>query len=162
MFSAGDRVLYPMYGAGIIEGIEEKEIFGKTKSYYVMKMPIGDMKVMIPTDSCESVGLRLVITEDVAYKTIEGLSVCDDDEMLNWNKRHRENIAKLKSGDIDSIAEVVKGLVRRENDKGLSMGERQLLFSARQIFVSELVLSLETTRDEVEKLIDQSIATVNI
>src|SRR5579875_3577576 len=98
MFSIGDRVVYPMHGAGIIEAIEEREILGHRKQYYIMKMPIGDMKVMIPVDGVDGVGLRQVIPQDDMSRVLEVLAGERTKMSANWNRRYRANAEKLKSG----------------------------------------------------------------
>lgn len=140
MFSIGDRVVYPMHGAGVIEAIEEQEILGVRKKYYVMKMPVGDLKVMIPTDSFRMVGLREVIDKDVIPEVFEVLRNRNGEMSSNWNRRYRDHLEKIKSGDILEVAEVVRNLTLRDREKGLSTGERKMLESARQILFSELLL----------------------
>lgn len=155
MFNIGDKVVYPMHGAGIIESIEEKEILGHKKKYYVMKMPVGDMKVMIPTENVEDIGIRGVINKHEVEKVFQVLSDNRTSTTLNWNKRYRENMDKIKSGDIFEVADVVRTLMCREKVKGLSTGERKMLNSARQILVSELVLAKGTEPLEIEKMIEE-------
>lgn len=163
MFNIGDRVVYPMHGAGIIEAIEEKEILGDKKKYYVMKMPIGEMKVMIPLDNVEKVGLREVIGKGAVNKVFQILQGHDEVTNANWNRRYRANMDKIKSGNIFKVAEVVRSLTLREKEKGLSTGERKMLESAKQILISELVMvkgidqaeilnSLETIFNNKKKL----------
>ena len=141
MFEIGDKIVYPMHGAGVIEAIEEQEILGEMKKYYVLKMPIGDMKVMIPTHSVGDIGIREVIGEDEVEKVFAILGDTSVNINSNWNKRYRENMLKIKSGNIYEVADVVKSLVLRERDKGLSTGERKMLNSAKQILLSELILA---------------------
>ncbi len=154
MFSVGDRVVYPMHGAGIIEAIEEKEILGAIKKYYVMKLPMGEMKVLIPTDSIIQVGLRGVIKkQDVpdVFLVLKG----DHDEMsANWNRRYRNHLDKIKSGDIIEVAEVVRNLLSRDREKGLSTGESKMLETARQILISELILVQGVEQAEIMGLLD--------
>jgi len=141
VFEIGDKIVYPMHGAGVIEAIEEQEILGEMKKYYVLKMPIGDMKVMIPTHSVGDIGIREVIGEDEVEKVFAILGDTSVNINSNWNKRYRENMLKIKSGNIYEVADVVKSLVLRERDKGLSTGERKMLNSAKQILLSELILA---------------------
>lgn len=141
MFNVGDKVVYPMHGAGVIEAIEEKEILGETKQYYVMKIPIGDMKVMIPLKSGNDIGLREVTDEIHINQMMDGLRQDKVTLSSNWNQRYRTNMDKIKTGDIQEVAEVVKELMIREREKGLSTGERKMLDNAKQILISELVLS---------------------
>lgn len=155
MYNIGDKVVYPMHGAGIIEAIEEKEVLGETRRYYVMSMPIGDMKVMIPMNAVEEVGLRQVIKAEETADVIEVLKGQKSIMSSNWNRRYRANMEKIKSGDIYSVAEVVRNLTIRDHEKGLSAGERKLLDIARQILISELVLVTNSTEAEINALISQ-------
>lgn len=157
MFNIGDKIVYPMHGAGIIVGIEEKEILGKKRKYYIMKMPMGDMKVMVPIDSIEDIGIREIIND----KQIEEvLAVLADDQSKmpqNWNRRYRANMDKIKSGDIYEISCVVRNLIIRDREKGLSTGERKMLNSAKQMLISEIVLAKNLDENEAESLIEDII-----
>jgi len=155
MYNIGDRIVYPMHGAGIIESIEEKEILGRKQSYYVVRIPIGDMKVMIPTKNVKGIGIRDVISEQDADKVFSVLKSENSNSNNNWNKRYRENLVKIKSGNIYEVADVVKSLMLREKKKGLSTGERKMLNSAKQILISELVLAKSMSAAEVEETINK-------
>lgn len=157
MFSIGDRVVYPMHGAGVIEAIEEREILGHRKQYYIMKMPIGDMKVMIPVDGVDGVGLRQVIPQDDLSRVLEVLAGERTKMSANWNRRYRANAEKLKSGNIFEVAEVVRNLTLREKEKGLSTGERKMLENARQILISEVVLASNIAEAEAHSLLNQAM-----
>ena len=154
MFEIGDKVVYPMHGAGIIEGIEEREILGEKQSYYILRFPVGDMKVMIPIDNVEQIGIREVISVEEVDKVVEFLSSDQTHMSSNWNKRYRQNMEKIKSGDIYEVAEVVRNLMLRDREKGLSTAERKMLTNARQILISEIVLSKDADEEEVTALID--------
>ena len=158
MFNVGDKIVYPMHGAGTIDSIEEKDILGEKQSYYILKMP-GEVKVMIPTAKAEAVGVRNIIDKKSAEKVI---GVLEQDETVmdkNWNKRYRDNMEKMKSGDIYEVADVVRNLSFKQKEKGLSTGEKKMLNNAKQILVSELVLAEHATEDEVEKLVENKINT---
>ncbi len=158
MFNVGDKIVYPMHGAGTIDAIEEKDILGEKQSYYILKMP-GEVKVMVPIAKAEEVGVRNIIDRESAEKVI---GVLEQDETAmdkNWNKRYRDNMEKMKSGDIYEVADVVRNLSFKQKEKGLSTGEKKMLNNAKQILVSELVLAEHSTQDEVEKLIDNKINT---
>lgn len=157
MFSIGDRVVYPMHGAGIIEAIEEREILGQRKQYYIMKLPIGDMKVMIPVDGVDGVGLRQVIGQEDLGRVLDVLAGERTKMSTNWNRRYRANAEKLKSGNIFEVAEVVRNLTLREKEKGLSTGERKMLDSAKQILVSEVVLARDIPEAEAQTLLNQAM-----
>lgn len=154
MFSVGDRVVYPMHGAGIIEAIEEKEILGARKKYYVMKLPMGEMKVLIPTDSILQVGLRGVIDKDLVPQVFVVLQGEQPEMSANWNRRYRNHLEKIKSGDIFEVAEVVRNLMLRDREKGLSTGESKMLETARQILVSELILVQGQEHAEIVSVLD--------
>ncbi len=152
MLSIGDRVVYPMHGAGIIEGIEEQEIMGEVRSYYVLKIPFGNMRVLIPLDKAGEVGLRCIIEErDIcAVEKVLG----DKPELsdgTSWNRRFNANMTKLKSGNIFEVAEVVRNLALSDRVKKISSGERRLLDTAKHILASELALASERELSETEK-----------
>ena len=156
MFNVGDKIVYPMHGAGVIDSIEEKDILGEKQFYYILKMP-GEVKVMIPTAKAETVGVRNIIDKSSADKVI-GILEKDETEMdKNWNKRYRDNMDKMKSGDIYEVADVVRNLSFKQKEKGLSTGEKKMLSNAKQILVSELVLAEHASENEVEDLIANKI-----
>lgn len=154
MFNVGDKVVYPMHGAGVIESIEEKEILGERQKYYVMRMPIGNMKVMVPLNNVDVIGLREVVDEMTINKVLKQMEQRENHDTLNWNRRYRANMDKIKSGDIYEVAEVVCSLMLRDEEKGLSTGERKMLDNARRILVSELVLAGDMDEDEALGLIE--------
>ena len=157
MFNVGDKIVYPMHGAGIIESIEEKEILGLKQSYYILRMPIGEMKVMIPIQNIEGIGVREIIDRFEADRVLDVLREHDASMNANWSKRYRENMAKIKSGNIFEVADVVRALMLRERDRGLSTGEKKMLSSARQILISELVLAKNTNQNDIESTIEKNI-----
>lgn len=157
MYKVGDRVSYPMHGAGIIEAIEEREILGETRRYYVLRFALGGMKVMVPVDNIGDMGLREIIAPAEFDRVLQFLKDHDSIESDNWNRRYRENLDKIKTGNIYEIAEVVRNLIMRDRDKGLSTGERKMLGNARQILLSELLLVSGKDETEVQRLIDEAI-----
>lgn len=156
MFNIGDKIVYPMHGAGIIDSIEEKDILGEKQSYYILKMP-GEVKVMVPVDKAEQVGVRDIIDKNSADKVFNLLSQNETEMDKNWNKRYRDNMEKLKSGDIYEIADVVRNLTFKQKEKGLSTGEKKMLVNAKQILVSELVLAEQSNKEDIEELVDSKI-----
>ncbi len=157
MYSVGDKVLYPTHGAGVIDSIEEKTLLGEKKSYYTMRMPVGDMKVMVPLESADAAGLRRVVSKSEAENVIKKLATDEPCENSSWNRRFRENSEKIRSGNIYLVASVVRSLTIRERERGLSTGEKKMLSDSRQILISELVLSLDKTKEEVSEMIEKSI-----
>lgn len=157
MFSVGGKIVHPMHGAGVIQKIEEKRILGDVKKYYILKLPCNDMNVMIPVDSEQSVGIRKIVDEPVARKVIEFLRTESTQMDHNWNRRYRENMQKIKSGDIFEVAEVVRNLIRASREKALSAGETKMLNNARQILISEIILSCDISQSDAEKIIEDAV-----
>lgn len=157
LYEIGDKVLYPMHGAGEIGGIEEKVVLGEKKSYYIMNMPLGAMTVMIPVENCDEIGVRYIITAEEARKVLESFRSMEIEHDDNWNRRHRENMLKLKSGDIYSVLQVLKALMYMDRKKGLSTSERKMLGAARQIVVSELVLTGVADVCDIESILNDTI-----
>jgi len=157
MYNLGDKVVYPMHGAGVIESMESKEVLGETKNYYVLKMPLGEMKLMIPVDNVNNIGLRNIIDQeavDVVIDILKEGAVLNDS---NWNKRYRDNLLRMKTGDIFEVAQVVRDLTFRDKQKGLSTGEKKMLISAKQMIVSEIALSINEEGVSVEEFLDKII-----
>lgn len=156
VFNVGDKVVYPMHGAGVIQGIEEKNILGAKESYYIIKMP-GEVKVMVPTAKAEEIGVRNIIDEETAGKVFKVLETDSTEMSLNWNKRYRDNMEKMKSGDIYQIADVVRNLSFKQKERGLSTGEKKMLLNAKQILVSELTLAENSQKEKIEEMVDDKI-----
>ena len=154
MLAVGDKVVYPMHGAGIIEAVEEHEVMGERREYYILTMPCGGMRVMIPLDNVEHVGLREVICETEVDQVFCTLRTASPQPCINWNRRFNINLAKIKSGNIHEVAEVVRNLTIQDRVKKLSTGERRLLDTARQILVSELVLVCRKDAEIIAKRLD--------
>lgn len=150
MFKAGDRIVHPMHGAGVVEDIVERRVAGVTRSYYVLHIPIGDMTVLIPTEAMGNIGVRAVVDCETAEHVLETVKTLEIDSAKNWNQRYRDNMDKLRSGDLIEVSRVIKGLLLRDRVKVLSTGERRMLHSAKQILISELVLALEKSSEEID------------
>ncbi len=157
MFSIGERVVHPMHGAGVIDDIVEERIAGVRQQYYVFKMPVGGLILKIPTANSEVIGLRTIITSAEANTLLDAIPALETENTANWNKRYQENMQRLKSGDLYEVSRVIKALVHRDRQRGLSTGERKMLHSARQILLSELVLSTERERKDVEAQLDHAM-----
>ena len=158
MYQIGEKIVYPMHGAGVVQAIEEKEVMGEKQSYYVLKIPTTEMKLMVPVEKAESIGVRPVISPSDIEKLFNKVKGEDEEESDNWNKRYRENLSKIKTGNSVEVAKVVKSLAHREMDKPLSTCEKKMLTNARHILVSELVLATDDKEEVVEKEIDALIA----
>jgi CarD family transcriptional regulator len=153
-FSIGDNVVYPHHGAGQVVKKEKKEILGETREYLTIKILHNDMTVMVPCENAGKAGLRRVIDEDTVKKVLGVLSDDVSEMPKNWNRRFKHNRDKIKTGDIYELAEVVRNLAVREQDKGLSTGEKQMYTRAKKILASEMMYALEKTEDEAEAYLD--------
>ena len=157
MFRIGDKIVHPMHGAGVVDGIVQRKVNGVVRDYYTLKLPIGGMLVMIPTDHCDQIGVRAILSGDEAEHILDQLSDVQVEMQSNWNHRYRENMERLKSGDLMEVAKVVKGLAQREGRRGLSNGERKMLHSAKQILVSEIGLAQSISYQEAEDRLEEAL-----
>lgn len=140
-FNIGDTVVYPHHGAAVIEKKEQRQIKGETVDYLVLKVHQGDLTVRVPEKNAESVGVRDVVGEEGLLKVFSVLRETDVEEAGNWSRRYKANQERLASGDVNKVAEVVRDLWRRDQDRGLSAGEKRMLAKARQVLVGELALA---------------------
>lgn len=158
MYNIGDRIVHPLHGAGTIDGITTRNINGADLEYYILKLPTNNMTLMVPVATSEKIGIRNIISLKRAEELFALMSTTKIEENTNWNKRYRENAAKIKSGDLNEVVKVIKALVFRDMTHGLSTGERKMLHSAKQILISELVLVMNVTYKEIEHKIDMIIS----
>ena len=158
-FSVGDTVVYPHHGAAKIEQIIERELNGEPVQYLVLQILQSDLNIQVPARNAELVGVRDVVGEEGLRKVFSVLRETDVEEASNWSRRYKANLEKLHSGDVLKVAEVVRDLWRREQDRGLSTGEKRMLSKARQILVSELALAEKKEESEAEALLDEVLAS---
>lgn len=158
MFRAGDKIVHPMHGAGIVESIVQNKVNGVTRDYYVLKLPLRSMVVMIPTHNCDEIGVRPIIDSAQAEDILAKLPGIEVEFEQNWNRRYRDNMERIKSGDLLEVARVIKGLMLRDGERGLSTGERKMLHSAKEILISEIVLSQSVSYEDVEERINSALA----
>ncbi|WP_179863881.1 CarD family transcriptional regulator [Bacillus toyonensis] len=150
MFQIGDNIVYPMHGAGIIEAIEEKEFSGKKQRYYVIKMSISNMQVMIPMGKILSSSIRPV-TDILALKHIIHIfQHGESDKLLPWKQRYKVNTDKIKTGEIQDGAEVVRDLMRMKKEKALNTSEKKMLDNAHEFLISELGLIKGITENQIK------------
>ena len=150
MFQIGDNIVYPMHGAGIIEAIEEKEFSGEKQQYYVIKMLISNMQVMIPMGKILSSSIRPV-TDILALKHIIHIfQHGESDKLLPWKQRYKVNTDKIKTGEIQEGAEVVRDLMRMKKEKALNTSEKKMLDNAHEFLISELGLIKGITENQIK------------
>jgi CarD family transcriptional regulator len=154
MYKIGDKIVYPLYGAGVIEDIEDKEIDGEVHSYYVLNIPIGGLKIMISAEKADSQRVRAIHSPQEISDCFTAVRTNEIPTHENWNQRYKENMDKIKSGEISQVAGVFYALISRERERGLSTAEKKMMSSARQILVSEIVLSHSIEKEDAEALLD--------
>lgn len=155
-FGAGDIVVYPNHGAGCVSGIEEKTVLGEERRYYVIYIQDTGLTLSIPADGDS--GLRYCAGEDGVVGALSVLEGGPVEMPSNWNHRLKHNQKKLREGDIEQVAEVVRDLNAYSKEHGLSTGERNMLMKARQILASEIALIRELKVREAERLLDGALA----
>lgn len=158
MFCVGDKVVHPMHGAGVIDGVVTEKVGPSVQEYYVFKMSVGGLVLKIPVATSHLVGLRTIVDIQSARELLCAIPELQVDVVTNWNQRYRENMQKLKSGDLYEVARVIKCLVIRDRQRGLSNGERKMLHTAKQILISEMVLSMDQEYQIIERQINAAMA----
>ena len=152
MFKVGDLAVYPAQGVGVIEAIENREVMGNKQLFYVMRIMGNGMKIMIPTDSAESVGLRELISEKEIpkiYEILKNKNVTIDKQ--TWNKRYREYLEKIKTGSVFEIARVLRDLFILKSDKNLSFGERKMMDTAKSLLIKEISIASNSEETKIEQ-----------
>jgi CarD family transcriptional regulator len=154
LFEIGDKIVYPMYGVGVIEGIEEKEIQGNSQNYYVINIPANKLKVLIPIKNITNSHIRSVADKHSMEVVLSIFHNGETDRSLTWKQRYKINTDKVKSGNLKDGAEVVRDLMRIQHDKPLNPSEKTLLDKAKQIFVGELSLIEGITKVEADDMLE--------
>ena len=158
-FRVKDRVVYPHHGAAIIEATEKRATpDGGQKDFFVLRMTHGDLVLKVPVDKAEEIGMRYPISVEDVEDVFEVLAKKDVREPTNWSRRFKNHQEKLKSGDVYQVAEVVRNLALRDNDKGLSAGQKSMFVKARQVLVSELAFALDISEDDAMDRLSKTIA----
>ncbi|GAA1199617.1 CarD family transcriptional regulator [Brevibacterium paucivorans] len=158
-FQVGDTVVYPHHGAATIQEIKTRTIKGEDKLYLKLQVSHGDLTIEVPAENCDLVGVRDVVGEEGLEKVFQVLRAEVTEEPTNWSRRYKANLEKFQSGDVIKVAEVVRDLWRREQDRGLSTGEKRMLAKARQVLVSELALAEEKEETEAEAMLEKVLAS---
>ncbi|WP_313550750.1 CarD family transcriptional regulator [Corynebacterium sp.] len=159
-FKVGEVVVYPHHGAAVIEAIEHREMGGEMLEYLVLQINQSDLVVRVPSKNVEQVGVRDVVGKEGLEKVFSVLREIDVEEAGNWSRRYKANQERLASGDINKVAEVVRDLWRRDQDRGLSAGEKRMLAKARQILVGELALAQPVDEKKAGTMLDEINSTI--
>ena len=158
-FQVGDKAVYPAQGVAEVVGIEAKEISGKPMKFYVLKVLDSDMRILVPVDKAEQVGLREVVQEDQIREVYDILKEKElHVDKQTWNRRYRGFMEKIKTGSLFDVAEVYRDLYRLKTSKVLSFGERKMLDNAKQLIVKELAVARKWTEEKVESELEKACA----
>lgn len=155
----GETVVYPHHGAATIEEVKTRVIRGEEVTFLKLNVAQGDLTIEVPANNVEMVGVRDVIDDKGLQEVYDVLRAPITEEPTNWSRRYKSNMEKLASGDVIKVSEVVRDLWRRDQDKGLSAGEKRMLAKARQVLVSELALAQETDEDAANVHLDEVLAS---
>lgn len=158
MYKVGEKIVYPMHGAGIITAFEEKEILGSMQKYYVLEISGVGTSHLVPVATADTIGVRPVINKSAVDKIYELISTHTEEDTSNWNKRYRENLKKMKTGALEEVAKVVSSLSVRETEKPLSTSEKKMLTNATNILVSELALATEESKEKIHTKIKELLS----
>ncbi len=158
-FEVGETVVYPHHGAAQIIEVADKTIRGETKLYLQLKVAQGELTIWVPADNVEMVGVRDVIDKKGVQAVYNILKAEFTEEPTNWSRRYKANLEKLASGAVAKVSEVVRDLWRRDQDRGLSAGEKRMLAKARQILISELALANKTDEEKASAKLDEVLAS---
>jgi len=160
LYKLGDKVVYPHHGAGVVVKKETRTVLGEEREYLTIQILHNDMTVNVPSENAERVGLRKVIDEDLVVRVLDVLHGDGTKMPKNWNRRFKYNRDKMKTGDIFELAEVVRNLSLRDQEKGLSTGEKQMFVKAKKILASELMYAKGMDEDEAAAWLDETLGGV--
>jgi len=145
-----------MHGAGVIEDFEEELIDGKNRQYYVLRIPVGNLKIMVSIENIDNMNIRRVLAPEqldqiMGQVTAAPLTICSND----WNQRYKDNMEKIRSGCLAEIAMVFRNLHQRERERGLlSTAEKKMLTTAKKLILSEIILSYGIDKFKAEEILE--------
>jgi CarD family transcriptional regulator len=157
-FKTGEYIVYPAHGVGLIVSIEEQEIAGLTLELFVISFEQDKLTLRVPVTKIKSVGMRHLAEEDVVKKSLETVTGRARVKRTMWSRRAQEYEAKINSGDLIAISEVVRDLYRSDDQPEQSYSERQLFEQAMDRMSREIGAVNRLTLTETIQLIEKNLA----
>ena len=157
-FSVGDKVVYPNHGVGVIEQISSRTIGSTVERFYLLKIQASSLKVMVPFENVNSVGMRKVVRNGEIQKILDYLCDGKCDSNADWKDRFKENSDKMRTGSLMEVAVVLKSLLQLGQSKPLSFREKKMLERARYLLVSELSMAKPWSESDVEDALTKALA----
>src|SRR5215467_9795607 len=161
-FHIGDKVVYPNHGVGTIEQISSRTIGATVEKFYLLKIQSSSLKVMVPFNNVNNVGLRRVIRNGDIQKVIDFLTDGACNNNADWKDRFKENSDRMRTGSLLEVAAVLKGLLMLNQAKPLSFREKKMLERARYLLVSEMAMAKNCEDSQVEDLLTKALAKCNL
>ncbi|MCU1525194.1 MAG: CarD family transcriptional regulator [Microbacteriaceae bacterium] len=162
IFQVGETVVYPHHGAATITAVKTRTIKGDDKQYITLNVHASDLTIELPVENVELIGVRDVIDSAGVEAVFDVLRSDIVEEPGNWSRRFKANTEKMGSGSVYRVSEVVRDLWRRDQDHGVSAGEKRMLLKARQILISELALAQNSSDEEASAVLDEVLSTVSV
>ena len=157
-FHIGDKVVYPNNGVGVIEQISSRTIGASVEKFYLLKIKSSSLKVMVPFNNVNNVGLRRVVRNGEIQKILDFLTDGECENNADWKYRFKENSERMRTGSLLEVASVLKGLLMLNQSKPLSFREKKMLERARYLLVSELTMAKNCEERQVEDLLSKALA----
>lgn len=156
-FAKGDKAVVPSHGVGTVTEIRKMEIEGQTYEMYVIKILENALTVTVPVENAAANGIREVIPLEAVEKVYEILKDRKTPaDKQTWNRRYREYMNKIKTGDPLEVSAVLRDLARLRSEKTLSFGERKMYDQAHSLIVQEVAeakgVDEQVIRDELEEI----------
>src|SRR5262250_2627312 len=157
-FHIGDKVVYPNHGVGVIEQISSRTIGASVEKFYLLKIKASSLKVMVPFNNVNSVGLRRVVRNGEIQKILEYLTDGECLSNADWKYRFKENSERMRTGSLLEVASVLKSLLILNQSKPLSFREKKMLERARYLLVSEMAMAKNCEEIHIEDMLSKALA----
>ena len=156
--SIGDKVIYPNQGIGIIEDIQNQDLYGVESRVCSLRIVSNDALVLIPFSSVREMGIRKLASEDKVRKIYAFMRDGIVDVSKNWKGRHKEHEELMKTGSLLDLAFVLKSLYYLNLTKPLSFREKKMMEKAKALLVSEISEVIDVSKNEVEERVFRNLS----